>query len=51
MQSLYLKNLSWLLISIVIIIADQVTKRHFNQLLQLGQSIEITTSIELDLSV
>ncbi len=41
MSSLHLKNLTWLLLSIIIIVIDQVTKLYFNQKLQLGQSIEL----------
>ena len=39
--SLNLKNLNWLMISVIIIVIDQVTKLYFNQNLQLGQSIEL----------
>lgn len=41
MQSLNFKNLSWLLLSSVVILFDQITKLYFNQHLQLGQSIEL----------
>lgn len=41
MQSLNFKNLSWLLLSSVVIFFDQITKLYFNQHLQLGQSIEL----------
>lgn len=40
-SSLNLKNLNWLMISVIIIVIDQVTKLYFNQHLQLGQSIEL----------
>lgn len=41
MQSMNLKNLSWLVVSVVVIVLDQITKLYFNQHLQLGQSIEL----------
>ena len=41
MSSLHLKNLTWLLLSIIIIVIDQVTKLYFNQHLQLGESISL----------
>ncbi|MCB0739419.1 MAG: signal peptidase II, partial [Bacteroidetes bacterium] len=41
MQSLQFQNLKWLALTLIIIIADQVSKLYFNQHLQLGQSIEL----------
>ncbi|MFO1391333.1 MAG: signal peptidase II [Agitococcus sp.] len=41
MQSLQFQNLKWLVLTLIIIIADQLTKLYFNQHLQLGQSIEL----------
>lgn len=41
MQPMNLKNLSWLAVSVLVIIVDQITKLYFNQHLQLGQSIEL----------
>ena len=34
-------NLRWLALSLLVIVFDQITKSHFNHLLQLGQSIDL----------